>query len=326
MGTRIQVSTSVYKVAGNVSLTIDVHAPEGYNADSGTVLIHFHGGYLVIGEKTTYPPHWLINACHRRGWAYATPSYRLMPESNGLDIVQDAVDATNWVRDHFAKSNKLIVAGSSAGGYLALATAAHPQSPPITALLLIYGMLDPAGPRYVKPGQPLATPVDKLESIVEQIYAVRAKGVKIDGYPFPQDMATDERYTWIKALHEAALYPDVLTDVRGLAKEINERGADAIPEGFRQLFPASFGLHREFPPTVLLHGDADVAVDVGLSRGVAKALEDLGVKVLLEIVKGQGHGFDVREIPADIDILQDSTGDLRSSLSRTFKFLEEVVG
>ncbi|KAI0101167.1 alpha/beta-hydrolase [Daldinia grandis] len=326
MGTRIQTSTSVYKAAGSLSLTIDVHAPEGYDPDSGTALIHFHGGYLVIGEKTTFPPHWLINACHRRGWAYATPSYRLMPEANGLDILQDAVDATNWVRDHFARSDRLIVAGSSAGGYLALATVAHPQSPPATALLPIYGMLDPAGPRYVKPGQPLATPVDNLESVVERIYAVRAKSAQIDGYAFPQDIATDERYTWIKALHEAALYPDVLTDVRGLSQQINERGVDAIPEKFRQLFPASFGLRREFPPTVLLHGDADVAVDVELSRGVAKALEDLGVKVLLEIVKGQGHGFDVREVPADIDILNDSTEDLHKSLARVFKFLVEAVG
>ncbi|KAI0850818.1 alpha/beta-hydrolase [Daldinia vernicosa] len=326
MGTRIQKSTSVYKVAGSLSLTIDVHAPEGYNPDSGTALIHFHGGYLVIGEKTTFPPHWLINACHRRGWAYATPSYRLMPETNGLDILQDAVDATNWIRDHFARSDRLIVAGSSAGGYLALATAAHPQSPPVTALLPIYGMLDPAGPRYVKPGQPLTSPVDNLESVVEHIYSVRAKAAEIDGYAFPQDRATDERYTWIKALHEAALYPDILTDVRGLAQKINERGVDAIPDEFRQLFPASFGLRREFPPTVLLHGDADVAVDVELSRGVAKALEGLGVKVLLEIVKGQGHGFDVMETPADIDILNESTGDLHSSLARVFKFLEQAVG
>ncbi|OTB15249.1 hypothetical protein K445DRAFT_318084 [Daldinia sp. EC12] len=326
MGTRIQTSTSVYKVAGNLSLTIDVHVPEGYNAESGTALIHFHGGYLVIGEKTTFPPNWLINACHRRGWAYATPSYRLMPEANGLEILQDAVDATNWIRDNFARSNRLIVAGSSAGGYLALATAAHPQSPPVTAVLPIYGMLDPAGPRYVKPGQPLASPVDNLESVIEQIYAVRANGTSIDGYAFPQDIATDRRYIWIKALHEAAIYPDVLTDIRGLAQQINERGADAIPEEFRQLFPASFGLHRDFPPTALLHGDSDVAVDVELSRDVAKKLESLGVKVLLEIVKGRGHGFDVIEAPANIDIITNSTGELNGSLSRVFKFLEEAVG
>lgn len=49
MGTRIQTSTSVYKVAGGLSLTIDVQAPEGYNPDSGTALVHFHGGYLVTG-------------------------------------------------------------------------------------------------------------------------------------------------------------------------------------------------------------------------------------------------------------------------------------
>ncbi|KAI1483474.1 alpha/beta-hydrolase [Daldinia eschscholtzii] len=326
MGTRIQTSTSVYKVAGNLSLTIDVHAPEGYNAESGTALIHFHGGYLVIGEKTTFPPNWLINACHRRGWAYATPSYRLMPEANCLEILQDAVDATNWIRDNFSRSNRLIVAGSSAGGYLALATAAHPKSPPVTAVLPIYGMLDPAGPRYVKPGQPLASPVDNLESVVEQIYAVREKGPAIDGYAFPKDIATDTRYIWIKALHEAAIYPDVLTDIRGLAQQINERGADAIPEEFRQLFPASFGLHRDFPPTALLHGDSDVAVDVELSRDVAKKLENLSVKVLLEIVKGRGHGFDVIEAPVDIDIITDSTGELNGSLSRVFKFLEEAAG
>ncbi|KAI1803996.1 alpha/beta-hydrolase [Daldinia bambusicola] len=325
MGTRIQTTTTVYKSAGNLSLTIYLSVPEGYNPESGTALIHFHGGYLVMGEKDTFPPHWLINACHRRCWAYATPSYRLLPETKGIDILQDAVDATNWVRDNYARSNRLIVAGSSAGGYLALATVAHPQSPPVKALLPIYGMLDPANTRYVKPGQPLTSPVENLEAVVEQIFAARKEGVAIDGYPFPQDMAADTRYTWIKALHEAAIYPDVLTDVRGLAQQINERGADAIPEEFRALFPASFGLHRDFPPTALLHGDADDAVDVELSRGVAKSFEDLGVKVLLEVVKGRGHGFDVIEAPADINIINDFTGELGSSLSRVFKFLEQAI-
>ncbi|GAE00258.1 hypothetical protein AN5432.2, partial [Paecilomyces variotii No. 5] len=152
-----EVTTHVFKVADGLSLSIDVHKPPASD-NVNPVLLHFHGGFLVIGEKGTLPPHWLVNACYHRGWVYATASYRLLPEAKGLDIIQDVVDAVCWVHENI--STRVIIAGSSAGGYLALAAAAHPDTPRPIAVLSIYGMLNPASDRYIHPGKPLLAQVD----------------------------------------------------------------------------------------------------------------------------------------------------------------------
>lgn len=78
----------------------------------------------LIGEKTTFPPYWLINACKNRGWTYATASYRLLPEADGREILEDALDAVCWVYNNV--SHRIIVAGSSAGAHVAFTATASP--------------------------------------------------------------------------------------------------------------------------------------------------------------------------------------------------------
>ncbi|KAL4915981.1 Alpha/Beta hydrolase protein [Aspergillus aurantiobrunneus] len=296
-----RTSTHTFKEVDGLSLAIDVSKPQSSN--NGVALLHFHGGYLVLGEKTTSPPHWLINACHARGWTYATPSYRLLPEAKGSDILSDALDAIHWVQQNI--SDRIVIAGSSAGGYLALAAAAHPTCPRPLAVLSIYGMLDPASQTYVQPGKPLRAPVEDLPKVREELKEAMQSGKVIDGYPFPADPATDRRFGWIKALHEAALYPDVLTQVPGLASRIAAQGVEAIPDECRSLFPVSFRLRSDFPPTVLLHGDADILVQFEQSAAVAEKMASLGIDVHLERAEGQGHGFEHKSV---IDLDSGDTG------------------
>ncbi|KAL4963140.1 alpha/beta hydrolase [Aspergillus stella-maris] len=273
------MSTHIFKEANDLSLSIDVTKPET-TSDKGVVLVHFHGGYLVLGEKTTGPPHWLINTCRNRGWTYATPSYRLLPEAAGLDILADALDAIKWAVKNI--SDRIIIAGSSAGGYLALAAAAHPDCPRALAVLANYGMLDPSSQRYVQPGHILKGPTKDLPGTVAEIKQAMEGGKVLDGYPFPANPPTDQRFNLIKALHEAALFPDVLTRIPGLAARIAVKGPEVIPNEYRVLFPVSFGLKRNFAPVVLLHGDADVLVGVEQSVRAAEKMAEFGIDVHLE--------------------------------------------
>ncbi|KAL4749003.1 hypothetical protein BDW72DRAFT_214376 [Aspergillus terricola var. indicus] len=284
----METSTHTFKEVDGLSLKIDVSKPKA--ADHGIVLVHFHGGYLVFGKKTTKPPHWLINACHARGWTYASPSYRLLPEASGLDILSDALDAIRWVHSHISRN--IIISGSSAGGYLALASAANPACPRPLAVLSNYGMLDLARTRYVKPGQPLRAPVSDLPAAIGDIQVAMQSKRVLDGYPFPANCPADARFNWVKALHEAAIFPDVLTRVPGLARQILQAGVEVIPADYRALFPASFSLTKNFPRTILLHGDADDLVNFEQSELVAEKLRELGVDVHLERAVGQGHGFE----------------------------------
>lgn len=246
-----------------------------------------------------------------------------MPESTGLDILSDTLDAVSWVRRNI--SDRLIIAGSSAGGYLALATAAHPSCPRPLALLSVYGMLDPAGERYIKSGQALVAPVGDLSTALQEINEATRDGRAIDGCPFPTRPVTDKRHRWIRALHEGARYPDVLTRVPGLAEQIVDKGVSVIPEEFRPLFPVSFGLRKEFPLTVLVHGDADVLVGFEQSAYVAEKMSSLGIHVNFERVRDQGHGFDAKLfIDLDVGDTQGNDVAMKNSLRRVVEALEKA--
>lgn len=335
-----QTSTYTYKVADGLSLTLDVSVPKDFDGQAGTALIHFHGGFLVrifldsstdsfvinqfqqvIGEKTTFPPSWLISACHRRHWAYITASYRLLPEATGLDILDDAIDACIWVSAHLTK--RIILAGSSAGGFLALATAAHPRSPPPLCVLSIYGMLDLTSPWYTQPRHSFLGPrIEDPIPIIREIGVAKNEHA-IDGYAFPEDTAKDKRWTWIRALHQEGVFPDILTRVEGLSRRIQEEGVEVIPLEQRALFPAAFGLDATYPPTALIHGDADIMVEFDQSERVARRLENAGVKVLLERVVGKDHGFDV-EIPLGVDVESERGHGFYDNLRRILKFLDSA--
>ncbi|KAL4952490.1 Alpha/Beta hydrolase protein [Aspergillus filifer] len=316
------MSTHIFKEANDLSLSIDVTKPAA-TSDKGVALVHFHGGYLVLGEKTTGPPHWLINACRSRGWTYATPSYRLLPEAAGLDILADALDAIKWAVKNI--SDRIVIAGSSAGGYLALAAAAHPDCPKPLAVLANYGMLDPSSQRYVQPGHALKGPTKNLSGTVAEVKQAMEDGKVLDGYPFPANPPMDPRFNWIKALHEAALFPDVLTRIPGLAARIAAEGPEVIPNEYRVLFPVPFGLKRNFPPVVLLHGDKDILVGVEQSVRAAEKMARFGIDVHFEEAAGQGHGF---EHMGFIDLDADNVGEdkeMLECLRRVVAALEKHV-
>lgn len=246
-----------------------------------------------------------------------------MPESPGLDILADAVDAVKWVHQNI--SSRFIIAGSSAGGYLALASAAHPECPKPIAILSIYGLLDPTNKRYLEEGIPLRAPVPDVQTALQEMDLAMKEGKAIDGYPFPASPPTDRRFKWIGALHESARYPDQLTRIPGLAKNVASQGASAIPESHRVLFPVSFGLKKDFPPTVLLHGADDVLVRCDQSVSVADKMESLGIQCHLEVVQGQGHGFDTKEM--DVETV-DKEGDdkiTRTGLRHVIAALDDIV-
>lgn len=192
--------------------------------------------------------------------------------------------------------------------------------PKLLGVLSIYGMLDPAGQRYICPGTPLRGPVDKIEERVEEIKGAMMYGKSIDGYPFPADASTDKRFAWISTLHQAAIYPDILTRIPGLASRIAELDVSEIPKEARALFPTNFGLKAAFPPTVLLHGDADVLVGVDHSILVFNKLKALEVQVHLEVAKGEGHGFDAKQY-IDLD-----SGTSDTDNSTVVETLRTVIG
>lgn len=118
--------------------------------------------------------------------------------------------------------------------------------------------------------------------------------------------------------------PDTLARIPGLSARLNALELEGIPESHRTLFPVAFGVDARLPPIALIHGDQDDVVDVEQSIRAGEKITQYEGKVLLEVVEGQGHGFDCKEV---LDIDRDVAPGVRfySSLQRVVKFLEEAV-
>ncbi len=121
---------------------IDYFAAPDSSAQKG-LLVFIHGGYwqeLSKDESAFLAPAW-----HAAGFAHAVMGYTLAPQASVRQIVHECVSAVTHLREQ-AKTlgfdaSRIVVAGSSAGGYLAAAVAAHTELK-IRGIVPISGVFD----------------------------------------------------------------------------------------------------------------------------------------------------------------------------------------
>ena len=90
--------------------------------DSGRAILYFFGGGYIIGTPATRRKtagHLALAA----GARVLVPNYRLAPEHPFPAAVEDAVRAWQWLLDQGGEPSRTFLAGDSAGGGLAVATA-----------------------------------------------------------------------------------------------------------------------------------------------------------------------------------------------------------
>ena len=95
---------------------LDIYIPESH---AFAVLVYFHGGGLVQGDKVTGKA--FINHLTERGVAVVSANYRMYPDAKYPDFICDAAEAVAWVFQNiknYCNVNDIYVGGSSAGGYL----------------------------------------------------------------------------------------------------------------------------------------------------------------------------------------------------------------
>ncbi|MDR0749708.1 MAG: alpha/beta hydrolase [Tannerellaceae bacterium] len=96
----------------------DIYYPEGVTGFP--TVVWFHGGGLSGGEK------FIPEQLKQSGLAVIAVNYRLLPEAQLTDCVDDAAAAVAWTFNEIGKyggdTQKIFVAGHSAGGYLATLT------------------------------------------------------------------------------------------------------------------------------------------------------------------------------------------------------------
>ena len=107
------------------------------------LLVYIHGGYWQEGSKQQSA--FLAPAWHAAGFAHAVVGYTLAPQARLPQIVAECRDAMAWLYARAGElgfdSDNVVVAGSSAGAYLAAACA--DRSPvPVRGIVPVSGVYD----------------------------------------------------------------------------------------------------------------------------------------------------------------------------------------
>lgn len=107
------------------------------------LLVFIHGGYWQELSKTESA--FLAPAWHTAGVAHAVVDYTLAPAASVAQIVEECVAAVAWLHARAADlgfaADAMIVAGSSAGAYLAAACAAR-DATPLRGIVPVSGVFD----------------------------------------------------------------------------------------------------------------------------------------------------------------------------------------
>ena len=128
---------------------VRIYKPSASNV--GTVIVYFHGGGHVLGSLDSHDTAARFLA-RQTGATVVSVDYRMGPEHPFPAAIEDAYDATRWVR---AKSEslgidpaRLVVCGDSAGGNIAAVVALMAQSDDeisLAAQVLVYPVIDYRG-------------------------------------------------------------------------------------------------------------------------------------------------------------------------------------
>jgi acetyl esterase/lipase len=265
--------TYTYKTVGDLQVLADVYRPP----DDGIrpAILYIHGGALIMGNR-----NWL-NAVQLQkyldaGYAVISIDYRLAPQAKLDQILADLDEAYRWVRVEGPKlfridPNRIAVVGKSAGGYLAL-MAGFRFNPRPAAVVSFYGYGDIAADWYAKPD-----PFYNRQPAVTREAAYQAVGTDVS----TEDEAA-KREPFYLYTRQQGLWP----------REVVGHDPDTERKRFDPLCPLR-NVSKDYPPTLLLHGDKDTDVPFEQSVLMAREFERQGVQHEFIAMPGRGHSFDI---------------------------------
>jgi len=269
----VEKRTYTYKTIKKHEIKADVHLVG--DGASRPVIVWIHGGCLIMGHRGDIPA-WQLRRYTDAGYAVVSIDYRLAPETKLPAIIDDLQDAFHWVRERGAElfqadPRRVVAIGHSAGGYLALMAGVICDPRP-AALVSFYGFGDIVGDWCSRPD-----PTYCQQPIIARQKAQRAIGREvISGTPGPHN-----RGEFYVHLRQQGLWP----------LEVSGHDPETEP-GFFDLYCPVRNVDREYPPTLLLHGDCDTDVPHAQSAMMAAALAGATVDHELVTIPGGQHGFD----------------------------------
>ncbi len=130
------MSDVLYDSVGDIALSLDFYEPTQHPQER-PLIVWVHGGGWRSGSKTDVP----IIKLRKQGFAIASVDYRLSPVAKFPAQVHDIKSAIRFLRAHADRfgfdANRFVLAGSSAGGHLAVLAAVSDGVPELSGSLAV---------------------------------------------------------------------------------------------------------------------------------------------------------------------------------------------
>ncbi|KAI8666932.1 hypothetical protein NCS56_00828200 [Fusarium sp. Ph1] len=290
-------STHVYAHHG-LPLECDVYTQDA--ASDTHVFIYFHPGGLTDWGREFISP-WFVQACLQRKWTLISASYRLMPQVGTQGLIDDVSVAYQFARSWAIKDGKErpVILGGASAGFFNSTLIINNCSPPPIALLGICGLHTFRHPFYNSSTLLLPEPIedaDVAEFISRPIEVGKQEvgsiasfaldkllpdGSKNPNYKAPQAPVIQDPPKHPRGhLYEYYIYKNAWLDLVG---EIDAGYTWAKDPNNRRRV-------ENWPPTVLIHGDADLHVPLNSAEQMRECLGD--DKVRLFVANGLHHLFE----------------------------------
>jgi acetyl esterase/lipase len=266
----------------------DIWQPPLNVSPSGLAFIYLHGSafYLLDKDFATRP---FFNHLAAQGHVIMDVAYRLSPETDMMGMVQDVKRAIVWMKENADRyevnPNRVLVAGGSAGGHLALLAAYTASNPSFTpkeleskdvstcAVISLYGTNDLAALYYhtnqhlttrATPGRPQKAVPTKMPG-----WIVKKMGKEYHRLGLDKDFA-----------HAGALAP------------LLGGHPEECPETYALYSPVTH-VHSGCPPTLLVHDEDDIMAPVKTTRFLNARLVHEKVLTVMHILPQTDHAFDL---------------------------------
>ncbi len=147
----IEMDERLIEIDGDHLIDVYTYRPAS-KEENLPVVVYLHGGGFTAGNERLFRNQMRLIA-ERANAVVVFPEYRLAPENPFPAPVRDAFGTVCWARDHAAElggdSERIMVAGDSAGGSLACACALldeDNQARTFEKLFLVYPLCDKTDP------------------------------------------------------------------------------------------------------------------------------------------------------------------------------------
>jgi acetyl esterase/lipase len=267
-------------------LFCDIWQPHISIKPSGLAFIYMHGSAFYFLDKD-YKTRPFFKHLAAQGHVIMDIAYRLAPETDLMGMIQDVKRAINWLKENSDQYGigQVVLAGGSAGGYLAL-MAAYTANDSLFTPRELEGK-DLSCSSVI--GEYPATDLEALYYHTNQHLTTRSEPGK-EKKKVPTEMPA-----WIKKrmgedFHRLGM--DKGFENVGTIAPLMGGHPDECPERYKFFSPITY-VNSNCPPTLLIQGKHDIMAPVQATLLLYERLLEQKVPVIMHVLPQTDHGFDL---------------------------------